>query len=45
LQAIDELGGFESTWISWLLVASTFPATSQARNLTVVVFETLNGLV
>jgi hypothetical protein len=50
LQAIEEdggvlSGGVVSTWISWLLVASTLPATSQARYLTVVVVETVKGLV
>ena len=48
VQAIDEVGGVVScgvvsTWISWLLVGSTLPATSQARYLTVVVLETLKG--
>src|SRR5436305_12508742 len=33
------------SWIGWLLVASILPALSQARNLTVVVAETVNGAV
>jgi hypothetical protein len=45
LQAIEETGGVRSNWISWLLVASTWPAMSQARYLTVVVAETVNGPV
>jgi hypothetical protein len=43
LQAIDELGAAASIWISCVLVASTLPATSQARYLTVVVVETVKG--
>jgi hypothetical protein len=43
LQAIDETGGVESMRISWLFVASTLPATSQARYLTVAVAGTVNG--
>jgi hypothetical protein len=48
LQAIEEdggvlSGGVVSTWISWLLVASTLPALSQARYFTVVVVGTVNG--
>jgi hypothetical protein len=45
LQTIAETGGVESTWISWLLVASAFPAVSQALYFTVVVVETPNGTV
>jgi type IV secretory pathway VirB2 component (pilin) len=50
LQAIEELGAVVSTavvstWIGWLFVASAFPATSQARYLTVVVVETVKGPV
>ena len=45
LQTIDDVGAVVSIWISCDLVASTLPALSQARNLTVVVAETVNGAV
>jgi hypothetical protein len=48
LHAIDDVGGSRSgaglvTVISCELVASTLPAASHARNLTVVVSDTVIG--
>ena len=39
------VGANVSTWISWLLVASTLSELSRARYLTVVVVETVNAPV
>src|ERR671934_150352 len=43
LQLIEELGGVVSIWISCEFVASTLPALSHARYLTVVVWDTVIG--
>ena len=45
LQEIEETGTIWSIWIDCVLVFSTLPVLSVARNFTLVALETVNGVV